>query len=91
MTKCWSCGNWDSCYKFLYGNNKQDYMKNIDKIIDDWGEPVIRVYECEKFRKVPQDLPICIAERLHKKENDENSRIYDIMKEVENYLYNSGK
>lgn len=66
-------------------------MKKTDKIIDDWGEPVIRVYECEKFNKVPQDLPICVIKRLHKKEKEENPRIYDIMKEVENYLNNSGK
>lgn len=66
-------------------------MKKTDKVIDEWGDPVIRVYECEKFRKIPQDLPICVGERLHNMEKGVNPRIYDIMKEVENYLYNSGE
>ena len=76
-TKCWSCGNWDKCYKYLYGNKKQEYMKKIDKIKDSYGETIIRVWQCENFEKVANDIPIYITKRIKNKSlrNSENVRI----------------
>lgn len=66
-------------------------MKKIDKIKEFDGDIVIRVFECDNFQRVPQDIPIFMSNNLHNSENVKNVRIYDIMKAVENYLYNSGE
>ena len=65
-------------------------MKKIDRIIDAWGQEVIRVYKCDNFEKVAEDIPIFISERLHNSENAKNPNICDIIKQVEIYLYGRG-
>ena len=64
-------------------------MTKIDKVEDNWGELVIRVWECKKFTREPQDIPICISRSIHNPENVKNLRMYDIMRQVEDYLYNN--
>lgn len=67
-------------------------MTGYDRIQDEYGDYMIRVYECENFRAIPQDIPIFIGESIHNMEKRENLRMYDIMAKVESYLYdNSGE
>lgn len=66
-------------------------MTSTDIIKDNWGDSVIRVFECEKFRKVAIDIPIFISDSIHKTEKSKNKYIYDIMLRVEDYLNNSGE
>lgn len=60
-------------------------MKKTDIIKDKWGEPIIRVFKCQNFQKVPQDISINMIKRLHKKGNEKNQRICDIILKVEDY------
>jgi len=66
-------------------------MIEITKEKDSWGQNVIYVSKCKRYERQNQDLPIYIANRLHKGEIHKNPRLYDILFCVEDYLYNSGK
>lgn len=76
---CWKCEHWQECFKYRYGNLKQDYMKKIKRARDSWGDTIIYVYECEKYKYEKQEVDITPKEK----------RLYDIMYRVENYYYNS--
>lgn len=63
-------------------------MKKIKKCKDDWGEWVIYVEKCDKYRyENPEIAKIPIFD-LHNKELE---KIHDIIDAVEDYFYNSGK
>lgn len=85
-TKCYSCENWDKCYKYIYGNKKQNFMTKIDRIKASDGLITIRVWECEKYVFQP-NVPKKSISSLH---NQESTKIYDIMCLVEDYFKNSG-
>ncbi|MCI8273534.1 MAG: hypothetical protein HFJ55_05580 [Clostridia bacterium] len=54
-------------------------MKKIKRARDSWGDTIIYVYECEKYKYEKQEVDITPKEK----------RLYDIMYRVENYYYNS--
>ena len=54
---CWKCKYWQECFKSRYGNKPEDYMKKIWREKDDWGQDVIYVEECEKFKYEHYDTP----------------------------------
>lgn len=62
-------------------------MLKIDKIKDNWGDVVIRVWKCENFEN-DKNIPKNPTFDLH---NTETEKISDILNAVENYFYNSGK
>ena len=66
-------------------------MTKVDRVKDKWGHNVVRVKKKKKFDRVPDDVPIFINKSIHNPEKRKRVRIYDIMRRVENYLYNSGK
>ena len=76
---CWKCQHWQECFKYRYGNKKQEYMKKIKKAKDSWGETVIYVLECEKYEYEKQS-------DLH---NIKNKRMCDIMYLAGNYFNNN--
>lgn len=47
---CWRCKHWEECFKYIFGNNKQDYMKEIKRDKDSWGDTIIDVYSCERYK-----------------------------------------
>lgn len=53
---CWKCKHWEECFKYRYGNKKQDYMEEIKKRKDSWGEYVIYVSKCNRYEYEKQDL-----------------------------------
>lgn len=79
MNICWKCQHWQKCFKNRYGNQKQDYMKKINRKRDSWGQFVIYVEECEKYLHERQEVDIITGKE----------RVYDIMYRVENYYNNS--
>jgi hypothetical protein len=54
---CCKCKHWDECFKYRYGNKPQDYMKKYIKEKDNWGQDVIFVEKCSKFKKENQERP----------------------------------
>lgn len=62
-------------------------MKKIDKIKDDYGEIVIRVWKCSNFEN-DKNIPKNPFFDLH---NPETWKIDDIIYAVEDYFYDSGE
>ena len=63
-------------------------MKKVDRVMDSWGQTVIRVWECDNFDKVAKDIPIYITKRIKDKSlrNSKNVKILilrDIIKSDE--------
>lgn len=55
---CWKCEHWKECFKYRYGNRKQEYMTKIRRSNDELGQPVIYVQECSKFSyEFQKDMP----------------------------------
>ena len=52
-------------------------MEKIDRIKDSYGQTVIRVWKCNNFDKVANDIPIYIAKKIkdNSLRNSENVRI----------------
>lgn len=63
-------------------------MKKIHKEKDDWGQNVIYVEECDKFKYEDPEIPKNPISSIH---NTREAEICDIINAVENYFYNSGK
>ena len=72
---CWKCKHWEECFKYRYANKKLKYMKEIFRKKDSYGELIIYVTKCDKYKYEEQI-------DLH---NIKNKRMYDIMYLVENY------
>ena len=53
---CWKCKHWQECFKYRYGNIKKEYMKEIKKAKDSWGQNVIYVGKCDNYEYENQDL-----------------------------------
>ena len=62
-------------------------MKEIDRIVDEWGQFVIRVWECDKFIN-DKNIPKNPNFGLH---NQESEKIHDIIYAVEDYFNDSGQ
>lgn len=86
--KCWKCKYWEECFKYRYGNKRQEYMQKITKCKDDWGEYVIYVQECKKYKYENPEKPRILISDLH---NEDIDKINDIIDAVEDYFYDSGK
>lgn len=63
-------------------------MKKIFKEKDDWGQYIINVSECDKFKYENPDIPKDKEFYLH---NPDLARIDDIIYRVESYLDDSGE
>lgn len=81
---CWNCKNWEKCFRYRYGNKKQEYMTKINRDLDSWGQKVIYVEECEKYEFEEPDVLKCLQHLC--KQDDKNKRMFDIIHVVENYL-----
>lgn len=66
---CWKCQNWENCFKYRYGNARQEYMKKISKVKDSWGETVIYVSKCDRYKVENPDIPRLMSTDLQKKNN----------------------
>jgi len=47
---CWQCQNWEKCFHYRYYNERKPYMKEICREKDSWGQDVIYVSQCEKYK-----------------------------------------
>ena len=54
---CWKCKNWEKCFKYRYGNTRKEYMKEIKKVKDDWGQNIIYVSKCDEYTVENPDTP----------------------------------
>ena len=80
---CWTCKHWEECFKYRYGNKKQEYMEKIFKQKDNWGQSIIYVEKCKNFEYEDPDLQKKSISGIH---NAENEKICDIIDVVENYF-----
>ncbi len=63
-------------------------MEKVKKCKDDWGEYIIYVEKCKKYKYENPEKPKLPVSYLH---NEEFDKIYDIIDAVEDYFYDSGE
>ncbi len=60
-------------------------MKEVTKIKDHYGQDVIYVQKCSKYKQENQEIEKKPISCLH---NSENAKIHDILNAIENYYSN---
>ena len=55
---CWKCKHWEECFKYRYGNKKQEYMEKTTVEEDMWGHSVIYVGKCKNYTYEEQNPPL---------------------------------